>query len=90
METMQATLPGFPPEVPTGFVYFGARTGHIKIGYSRWPEHRAKRLKLSLLRIEPGTKADERRLHQRFRHLRQDREWFEAGADLLRYIVLGE
>ena len=87
---MQSTLPGFPADKSTGFVYFGARNGHIKIGYSQWPERRAKQLRLSLLRVEPGTRADERRLHQRFKHLRQDREWFEAGADLLTYIVRGD
>jgi hypothetical protein len=82
------------PVAPT-FVYFirAGAAGPIKIGYSATPVDRLSTLQtatheaLTLLAHVAGDVDDERRLHDRFAHLRQRGEWFRAEQDLLDLIA---
>lgn len=78
-------------------VYFIQSGDFIKIGYSKQPERRvaqirrggkAKRPSVGLLEdpvllaYYPGTKADERALHQRFAEVHDQGEWFNRSPEL--------
>lgn len=84
-------LPGFGGESTlnpaASYVYVGSRGGQLKIGTTCSPHRRAHELGLTMLRVIPGDRSDERMLHTRFRHARIDREWFLPSADLLSWVV---
>ncbi len=75
-------------------IYFiqGETTKLIKIGYSRNPIRRFKKLKrtnsedLRLLRIIRGTRADEASLHNKFKSLRKHNEWFNPNREMINYM----
>jgi hypothetical protein len=75
-------------------VYFirDTGTGLIKIGHGANPRRRLQMLqtgcptRLELMAVIEGGEADERSLHQRFHHLREQGEWFRQGGDLLDHI----
>ncbi len=75
-----------------GSVYFIEIGDYVKIGYTRAPASRAKRMltdspvEPKLLHSEPGTFKTEKMLHRRFTHLRVRGEWFRKEAGLLEYI----
>lgn len=83
---------GFKPKC--GHIYFirAGENGPIKIGFSTDPEQRLRTLqtahteKLVMLHSQVGTKADEARLHNRFRNIHVKGEWFEADPSLLEFI----
>jgi hypothetical protein len=71
-------------------VYFvRAGAGHVKIGTTSRLEHRLRSLQtgtsepLTLLGTIDGGREVESAWHERFAHLRQRGEWFEAADDLL-------
>lgn len=76
-------------------VYFiqSEATGHIKIGYSSQVNQRVSSLQaassesMKILHIMEGkTKVDEFDLHERFKDLRIDFEWFRSDPALMEYI----
>ena len=95
-ETIPLTtfIPPRPTKARQGFVYFAFSTEReaIKIGWSSDPINRLGNLQtgspdqMELLHVKPGTLDDERDWHQRFAHLRLDREWFKAEGHLLEAI----
>lgn len=74
-------------------VYFAGAGGQIKIGWSRKVASRLAQLQvgcaspLKLLGTIPGGRATERRIHERFAHLRLTGEWFTAAPELLAFIA---
>jgi hypothetical protein len=89
----QLEEPGSPKR--PGKVYFIRATGsgRIKIGYSQNPWARLDKLRtgssepLELVCTLNGTVQDEHRLHERFKALKVNREWFNPGSDLLSFIT---
>jgi len=82
----------------TGYVYFiqVGTDGPIKIGFSKSdPSHRVHQLQcgcpwpLRLVGFVPGTKFNERCLHERFAQLRMEREWFRPEIDLGEFLSVG-
>jgi Meiotically Up-regulated Gene 113 (MUG113) protein len=75
-----------------GVVYFIESGDFVKIGYTRCPQERAKKMftdcpiEPRLLHAEPGTFKSEKTLHRHFAHLHARGEWFRKGPDLLEYI----
>lgn len=73
-------------------VYFAASGGQIKIGWSRRVSMRLAQLQtgspipIKLLGTVAGGRALERRLHERFAHLRTAGEWFQDDPELLDHI----
>lgn len=70
-------------------IYFiRAQTGDIKIGYSATPERRLSSMQtgspvsLELVALIPGSKQDERHLHEQFAGQRNRGEWFTPSAEL--------
>lgn len=76
-----------------GHVYFIQSGDSIKIGWSTTVETRLDHLRstvpdLQILHIMAAESSkDEKRLHRKFKHLRKDREWFEARPELLEFIA---
>lgn len=76
----------------SGFVYFIAGSGAVKIGYSSKPNQRLQALQkstpnsLTLLKAVPGTVADEKALHRRFATYQIRGEWFRHADELASYI----
>lgn len=74
-------------------VYFAYSGGHVKIGYSKRVSARLAELRtgcalpIQLLGTMAGGRALERRLHERFDHLRLDGEWFVAHPELMTHIA---
>ncbi|MFA4975674.1 MAG: GIY-YIG nuclease family protein [Candidatus Paceibacterota bacterium] len=75
--------PPTQPQAKPDWVYFLRREELIKIGYSNSPKRRAMQLCATLLATTPGSRAEEARWHQKFRHLHAGGEWFRPGADLV-------
>jgi hypothetical protein len=79
--------------VSGGKVYFIRCGDSIKIGFSKNPWSRLSSLKTGspgnpqLLGYMPGSLDDERAAHEKFAHLRENREWFRAEPDLLDFIA---
>jgi len=80
---------------PTSWVYFiqEGTDGPIKIGYTAAnPKGRLAALQtgnakpLRVVTWAPGTTQDERDLHERFKHLRMQGEWFQPAADLVAFV----
>jgi T5orf172 domain len=68
-------------------VYFLRSGRFVKIGYStnpneRFRQHSVSNPDLETLAIIPGTRSTERELHNKFEHLRHNREWFHLTEDL--------
>ena len=80
---------------PGRFVYFIEAVGlhRIKIGVSDNPEKRIKQLstgspvELKLIATIAGDSSLEKELHDRFKHLKQDKEWFHLTKELNEYIM---
>lgn len=79
-----------------GFVYALAYEGqrdHVKIGYSSKPDARLTQYATSsplapvYLACWPGYRATERRIINKFLHLRARGEWFHATPEILDYIA---
>jgi hypothetical protein len=76
-----------------GKVYFARVGDRIKIGFSKNPWARLDSLKTGsptppeLLGYVAGTIETERSLHDRFKHLRENLEWFRSDPELLEYIA---
>jgi hypothetical protein len=76
----------------SGSVYFIESGAYIKIGFTRAPASRVKRMltdcpvEPQLLHSEPGSFKIEKTLHRHFAHLHARGEWFRKGPDLLEYI----
>ncbi|MDF0490028.1 GIY-YIG nuclease family protein [Sphingomonas sp. H39-1-10] len=77
-----------------GHIYFiGGDEGPIKIGYSGKLFQRLRALKNSspvpvrLLAATPGSRAAERRYHERFAEYRLHGEWFDRVPDILKEIA---
>ena len=72
----------------TGWVYFAVIGDHIKIGWTSYPKGRWKTLRPDeVLHCQPGSLADEHRLHMAFAHLLdKGREWFRDDPELRAYI----
>lgn len=70
-------------------VYYLLRGPLVKIGTTRQPERRFITLVPDkILAVEPGDRADERRRHVQFKHLRQGTsEYFRQADDLMRHIA---
>lgn len=74
-------------------VYFADAGGQIKIGWSKKVSARLAQLQtgsavpIKLLGTTPGGRAVERRIHERFAHLRLSGEWFIAAPELLAFIA---
>lgn len=85
------------PEAPTervapafpSIVYYVKRGPLVKIGTTRRPESRFIALiPDKILAVEPGDRADERKRHVQFKHLRQGTsEYFREGGDLMNHIA---
>lgn len=79
-------------------VYFARAGDRIKIGWSRRVGARIAQLQtgspepVTLAATTTGGRAQERKLHERFAHLRVAGEWFQAGQELLDHIrsITGE
>ncbi len=78
-----------------GEVYFISDGEAIKIGFSgsaivrmgdlQTSHHRPLKIMLTI----PGTMDDERKMHQKFKHLRIAGEWFKPAPDLMAFIEAG-
>lgn len=73
-------------------IYFISNGNFVKIGYTASVKARIKKMltdtpfDLVALHVEAGTRADEKRLHKMFKHLRVKREWFKMSDDISLYI----
>lgn len=79
----------------SGAIYFllGTITGHIKIGWSRFPRQRALDIAAEcsepivyLGMIGPRSREQEAQLHDRFAHHQVVGEWFQPGDDLAAFL----
>lgn len=76
-----------------GYVYAAEINGRFtKIGFSsqidrRFAQHRLAFDRIELLMAHPGTRADERGWHERFKDYRVRNEIFDLPADLRRHLV---
>lgn len=74
-------------------VYFVEAEGRIKIGWSKRVATRMAALQtgnatpIRLLGTIPGARSVERRLHDRFAHLRLSGEWFNGAPELREYVA---
>lgn len=74
-----------------GYVYFvqGECGGSIKIGHSQNPKDRLKGLQtgypdtLIILFMMPGSEQEEFALHEKFRHIKLNGEWFKPEKELI-------
>lgn len=77
----------------SGKVYFVRAGDAIKIGYSKEPKSRIRRLQtssavdLDVLGIIDGTMDDEKSLHCQFEYLHLRGEWFQTSPELLAHIA---
>ena len=82
-------------ESRSGFVYFVSDGELIKIGRAVCVRARLHKLRagsprpLRLIHYVPGGLATERRMHRKFRALREHGEWFRGEAQLLAFIKEG-
>lgn len=71
----------------TGSIYFVQFGDRIKIGFTTNMKQRMKVIpKDQILATTPGSLGVERRIHNRFAHLRITGEWFRADKELLDYV----
>jgi len=76
------------------FIYFieAVDTDYIKIGRANNPDKRLKGLStgsphtLKLLLFVPGGSEQEKKIHEKFAHLRSNGEWFRKSPELMKYI----
>lgn len=68
------------------WVYFAARDGLVKIGYSANVEQRMLQLGTRLLAVMPGGARMERLMHCHFAEYRVHGEWFHPGLGLVGFI----
>lgn len=73
-------------------IYFLRGYGRVKVGTTRKPGKRLDEIQvsspvpLSVLLIMPGDVILERRIHRRFRSIRQHGEWFLATPEFLEFV----
>ncbi len=86
---IHSICPGCLPQFKRDYVYLiSDDLGRVKIGHSRNPESRLKDLcnaagrKLRLLSCRLGGQPLEYELHQRFKSLRLNGEWFADSAEI--------
>ena len=85
---------------PRSVVYFARRDGFIKIGTTQILRDRLRQISkgsgmipgmtigpVELLAVVPGDRYEEKRLHQRFAHLRVGGEWFLPDDELMGFIT---
>jgi hypothetical protein len=79
--------------VSTGFVYFAQyhNNSPIKIGFTRNLEKRLISLRgqcpgAVIIKAVEGNLSDERKYHERFKHLREYSEWFRREKELVSFI----
>jgi hypothetical protein len=78
---------------PTGLVYFLLRSNEVKIGYTTDLDGRIKTFRTAttdpfdVLMTVAGTPALELHFHERFSHLRIEREWFRYHGELEEFIA---
>lgn len=84
--------PASPREARPAVVYFLKAGKRIKIGTTRDLHTRISAIRnaspepVELLATMPGSRDEEKDLHQRFSHLRTHGEWFRAEAELILFI----
>lgn len=82
-----------PPKEKVDKVYVVQCGSCIKIGFTSNLAQRLHALKTSnaqeveLIGSFPGTRADEKKLHQQFAHLRANGEWFHAETEIRSWIL---
>lgn len=80
------------PKFYYGQIYFAQEGDAVKIGFSQNVHRRLLNIKsargaaLTLLKSYAGTTGDEQRVHDRFRHLRIEGEWYRPAPELLSFI----
>lgn len=83
----------------TECVYFLRCGEYIKIGKSRSSHTLQERIStlqtgnpypLILLGLKAGGLKEEKKIHDRFRHLHHRGEWFKYNEDIEKFILLGE
>jgi hypothetical protein len=73
-------------------VYFVGASHFVKIGFSRALDERLHKMRtdvpfeIEILHFEPGTAAEEKKLHRRFAAIRVRGEWFRRSPELLAFI----
>lgn len=83
-------MPNLSPR--DGYVYFAILGERIKIGYTTDWRQRLSSLQtgspdqIHFLAVIRGERQTERDFHERFSHLRQSGEWFEAAPELREFI----
>ena len=86
-----------------GLVYFFECEDFIKIGFSLDPESRLRQIQVSgngttapqnvnmrevkMITAAPGSRSDEKALHDRFAATRDEGEWFKKSAELTDYVA---
>jgi hypothetical protein len=84
----------YGPPVKSGFVYFWWVGDAVKVGFSVTPSARILHQTTSnpsytnLIVVVPGSRRDERRLHQRLKSQHIRAEWFRASRHTLDVIQL--
>jgi hypothetical protein len=77
--------------IAKGYIYFATYNDRIKIGYSKNPWARIRDLaiavpEIKLIKAIQADKISEKILHEEFRHLSIDREWFKFDKEIKKYI----
>lgn len=81
---------------PQSFIYFARAGNKVKIGISKDPRQRLGSIKtgssskVRIYYVTPGTREDERRLHQQFSEYRVNGEWFLFAAPIKDWIAQDE
>lgn len=84
----------YSPRPEEGQIYFllAPASNRVKIGFAVDPRRRLKAIMTGcpepaeLIGTMQGTRADERALHKRFKHLRVTGEWFRFDQTLSRFV----
>ena len=74
------------PDVSGEVVYIAQRRSYIKIGTTKHPAQRMRRIEATPLVVMPGGRELEKQLHIRFNACRMAGEWFAPTPELWDYI----
>lgn len=94
-EGYSAALAGLA-KPPQSFIYFATAGNKVKIGISKNPRQRLGSIrtgsssKVRIYYVTPGTREDERRLHQQFAEYRVNGEWFLFATAIKDWITQDE
>jgi DNA-binding XRE family transcriptional regulator len=75
-------------------IYFIKQGGYVKIGYSSLFKKRLNQLqtaspvKLEVLALIKGEKQDEKKYHDKFKHINSNGEWFYYNDEIISFIDL--